>query len=272
MKQLCFGPNTVEIFKSPNKANIKLSVCKVSNELEIAMSWLVDGLKQLAGDFPKTLLYCYSINDVSKLYSYFSKELDEETFGSLIDMFHSETPPSKKEEIVKFLGDKTNSSKKRLVICTNALGMGIDVSNCCSVILFGMPDNIVDLVQEIGRIGRNGEQSIAMILFNSYHLRRLNKDMKEILCSSDCRRLNIMRHFLMDSYLKELEKDTGVHTCCDICQKGCKCDNCELLLLERLLENEVLTDTDSTCSDNSENTEDCWESTFASELNFNLEI
>lgn len=111
-----------------------------------------------------------------------------------------------------------------------------------------------------------------MILFNSYHLRRLNKDMKEILCSSDCRRLNIMRHFLMDSDLKELEKDTGVHTCCDICQKGCKCDNCELLLLERLLENEVLTDTDSTCSDNSENTEDCWESTFASELNFNLEI
>lgn len=85
-KQVCFGPNTVEIFKSPNKANIKLSACKVSNELEIAMTWLVDGLKQLAGDFSKTLLYCYSINDVSKLYSYFSKELDEETFGSLIHL------------------------------------------------------------------------------------------------------------------------------------------------------------------------------------------
>lgn len=91
-------------------------------------------------------------------------------------MFYSESYPSKKEEIVTFLGDKTNSSKKRLVICTNALGMGIDVADCCSVILFGMPDNIVDLVQEI-----------AMILFNSYHLRRLNKDMKEILCSSNCR-------------------------------------------------------------------------------------
>lgn len=176
-------------------------------------------------------------------------------------MFYSESYPSKKEEIVTFLGDKTNSSKKRLVICTNALGMGIDVADCCSVILFGMPDNIVDLVQEI-----------AMILFNSYHLRRLNKDMKEILCSSNCRILNIMRHFLMDSVLKELGKDIGVNTCCDICQKGCKCDNCELLLLERLLEIEVLTDTDSTGSDYSENIEDCWESTFASELNFNLEI
>lgn len=86
----------MEIFKTLNMANIKLSVCKVSNELEIAMPWLVYGLKQLAGDFPKILLYCYSINDVSKLYSCFSKELDKETFGSLIDMFHSETPPSKK--------------------------------------------------------------------------------------------------------------------------------------------------------------------------------
>lgn len=88
------------------------------------MSWLVDGLKQLAGDFPKTLLYCYSINDVSKLYSYFSKELDEETFGSLIDMFHSETPPSKKEEIVKFLGDKTNSSKKKISYMYKCIGNG----------------------------------------------------------------------------------------------------------------------------------------------------
>lgn len=47
----------------------------------------------------------------------------------------------------------------------------------CSIILFGMPDNIVDLVQEIGKIGRNGVQSIAMILFNSYHLQRSIKDM-----------------------------------------------------------------------------------------------
>lgn len=73
--------------------------------------------------------------------------------------------------------------------------MGIDVSDCCSVILFGMPDKIVDLVQEISRIGRNSVQLIAMILFYLYHLRRLNKDMKEIICSSNCRRLNIMRHF-----------------------------------------------------------------------------
>lgn len=39
--------------------------------------------------------------------------------------------------------------------------------------------------------------------------------------------------------LKELEKDTGIHTCCDICQKGCECENCELHLLERLIKNET---------------------------------
>lgn len=81
-----------------------------------------------------------------KFYFYFFKELDEEIFGFLIDMFYLEIFLFKKEEIVKFLGDKINSSKKRLVICINVLGMGIDVLNCCFVILFGMFDNIVDLV------------------------------------------------------------------------------------------------------------------------------
>lgn len=56
-----------------------------------------------------------------------------------------------------------------------------------------------------------------MILFNFYYLWCLNKDMKEIFCLSDCRRLNIMRYFLMDLDLKELEKDIGVYICCDIC-------------------------------------------------------
>ncbi|XP_048739616.1 ATP-dependent DNA helicase RecQ-like [Ostrea edulis] len=242
-KQLSFGPNTVEIVMSPNKANIKYSISKVSSDLEMAMSWLVDGIQHLQSDFPKTLLYCSSINDVSKLYTYLIKELDGTS--PLIEMFHSETPIGKKTEIVNCLNDQNNTSKIRLVICTTALGMGIDVSHCNSVILFGIPENIVDLVQEIGRIGRDGESSIALILFNAYHLRRLDKSMKDILRSPTCRRINIMKQFLSESNLSELEQDVKKHTCCDVCHKLCSCGNCEYLSLERLFEQSVISNSDS---------------------------
>ena len=65
-------------------------------------------------------------------------------------MFHKQPPP----EIVNCLSDKYVQTNTKVVICTSALGMGIDVSKCSNVILFGLPQNIVDIVQGIGRIGR----------------------------------------------------------------------------------------------------------------------
>lgn len=259
-KQLCVGPNAVEIIMSPNKANIKYSVYKVSSDIEVAMSWLVDGIQHLQNDFPKSLLYCSSINDVSKLYTYLMKELDA-TSHSLIEMFHSETPTAKKTDIVNCLSDQNQTSKIRLVICTSALGMGIDVSHCNSVILFGIPENIVDLVQEIGRIGRDGNSSVALILFNSYHLRRLEKSMKEILSLNTCRRLSVMKHFLSESKLSELAQETGKHTCCDVCHKTCSCGNCEYLSLERLFDQGVSNSDSNESEDSSGISDDCLDDT-----------
>jgi ATP-dependent DNA helicase RecQ len=59
------------------------------------------------------------------------------------------------------------NSKMRIVIATNALGMGIDIINCYSIVLYGAPHNVLDLVQEIGRAGRDGKDSVAMVLYNS---------------------------------------------------------------------------------------------------------
>jgi superfamily II DNA helicase RecQ len=47
-----------------------------------------------------------------------------------------------------------------IVITTNAQGMGI--INCYSIVLYG------DLVQEIGRAGRDGMDSVAMVQYNPY--------------------------------------------------------------------------------------------------------
>jgi hypothetical protein len=37
--------------------NIKLRISKVSNEVEIAMPWLIDDLNDLKENFPRTIIY-----------------------------------------------------------------------------------------------------------------------------------------------------------------------------------------------------------------------
>ncbi|KEK23745.1 RecQ family ATP-dependent DNA helicase [Bacillus gaemokensis] len=52
----------------------------------------------------------------------------------------------------------------QLVICTSAFGMGVNKPNTRYIIHFHYPTNIASYLQEIGRAGRDGEASIALLL------------------------------------------------------------------------------------------------------------
>lgn len=65
-------------------------------------------------------------------------------------MVHSET---QKTEIVNCLNDTYAKTNTKVVIYTSAFGMGLFCLNAGNVSLFGLPENIVDIVQEIGHIG-----------------------------------------------------------------------------------------------------------------------
>ena len=103
-----------------------------------------------------------------------------------VAMYHSETSDSKKLNIISQLTEEC--SKLRVIIATSALGLGIDVKNCHSVVLYGVPDSLVDLLLEIGRVGRDDSSSVALILYNSYHLRKLSPEVKKVLKTTACRR------------------------------------------------------------------------------------
>jgi len=65
----------------------------------------------------------------------------------------------------------------RVIVATNAFGMGIDKPNVRFVIHLDLPDNIESYYQEAGRAGRDGERACATILYNDSDILDLKKNL-----------------------------------------------------------------------------------------------
>jgi len=75
--------------------------------------------------------------------------------------------------------------KVRVMVATNAFGMGIDKPDVRVVIHVDCPDSIEAYFQEAGRAGRDGKRSYAVLLYNSGNKRKLEKRVADTFPEKD---------------------------------------------------------------------------------------
>ena len=71
--------------------------------------------------------------------------------------------------------EKWKTDKIKVMVCTNAFGMGIDKPDVRFVVHFDVPDSPEAYFQEAGRGGRDGKRSFAVLLWNSTDIKRIRQ-------------------------------------------------------------------------------------------------
>ncbi len=91
------------------------------------------------------------------------------------DYFHAGLGTEEKAEKQR----QWSEDETRVMVSTNAFGMGIDKPNVRVVIHLDMPNSPEEYFQEAGRAGRDGEKAYAVLLYSSHDKAMLHKRLTE---------------------------------------------------------------------------------------------
>lgn len=148
--------NTYKYVDGFDRENLFFKVEKISESViknsEVYISKYIRKHKNMSG-----IVYASTRKEVDGLYSYL-KDIKNYNVGK----YHAGlTKEERTEAQEKFLKDDI-----KIMIATNAFGMGIDKSNVRYVIHKNIPKDLESYYQEAGRAGRDGLPSEAILLFD----------------------------------------------------------------------------------------------------------
>jgi ATP-dependent DNA helicase RecQ len=147
-------PNVVrQSFERPNLSYSCFSVdSKINKVIEI--------LKNVAGS---SLVYCRNRRQTQNV----AQLLRLQNFSA--DHYHAGlTPEERNRKQEEWISNKT-----RVIVCTNAFGMGIDKPDVRTVIHYDLPDCMENYYQEAGRAGRDGNKAYAVAVYQSQDIAEL---------------------------------------------------------------------------------------------------
>ena len=233
--------NIAIVYISPNKQNIRYVVRKFET-IEKTFGPVADEIAKQQESLGRVVIFCQTVSDCCMLYRFFRHKLgvkftlpngsDDKCKNRIVDMFHSDTEPCIKEEIIENFSKE--SHHLHVVIATIAFGMGVDVPNIRTVIHFGASDDEDMYIQAVGRAGRDGKLATAILL-----VRRGGRKHTSKLMTYYSDNTSICRRHLLFSDYDEAEQSTSMDdiscVCCDICYKKCNCGNCSKQVCDNVL-------------------------------------
>lgn len=223
MQSLLMTESTVLVTACLDRPNIKY-FCLYVDDPTVSLQWLLRGLCEMKQLFPKTIIYCPTINCCAKLYhaccDYLGRQVhvgDKVMLSTmLIGMFHHSTARRNKA-FIQSLFPSTDCTL-RVVFATDAFGMGINISDVRFVVHWGFPKSLENFVQQSGRAGRDGRIACSLLYANNRD--HTDDVMKAFAVRSECRRKLLVEFFDSNRAVKEN------HLCCDNCMNTCICDEC----------------------------------------------
>ncbi|MEZ4884452.1 MAG: RecQ family ATP-dependent DNA helicase [Chitinophagales bacterium] len=81
--------------------------------------------------------------------------------------------------------DKWIKNQRRIIVCTNAFGMGIDKPDVRVVVHIDLPESLEAYYQEAGRAGRDGKKSYAALLYHKSDIFSLDEQLENRYPSLD---------------------------------------------------------------------------------------
>ena len=127
--------NAVRVSVSPIRGNIRLGrVSATTEEQKLhCLDWIAEEVKAKGASMLPILVYCNSIPAVGLVYCHLKAELEQDAWvdgdpdqkaeTQLIGIVHAKTLPQTTARVIASLKGQGNC---RVVVCTTALGMGLN--------------------------------------------------------------------------------------------------------------------------------------------------
>jgi ATP-dependent DNA helicase RecQ len=189
------------------KKNLIYNVNKYSNSSD-KLALLTSFIRSFNFKYRRGMIFCLSKVEVEEL-----KEYLKDCFPGLhVGCYYSGDQMGEIEK--KQALEKWISIQPSVMICTKALGHGLDYAEIDFTIHIGMPDNLSEYQQETGRIGRRGQTSECVVLFSD-NGQSVDSNVEEFVKGKKCRR-EVLQTYL-DGPGTYVCKEKG-YEMCDICR------------------------------------------------------